>query len=73
MRLFKAKLFFSTFNAKFRFHDMAGNKIHTVQAIFMQNRAMMARVETEASGVFKEFEIRGFCILEPGYSRQTIC
>ena len=52
---------------------MAGNKIHTVQAIFMQNRAMMARVETEASGVFKELEIRGFCILEPGYSRQTIC
>ena len=52
---------------------MAGNKIHAVQAIFMQNRAMMARVDTEASGVFKAFAIRGFCILEPGYSRQTIC
>ena len=52
---------------------MAGNKIHTVQAIFMQNCAMMARVETEASGVFKEFEIRGFCIMELGYSRQIIC
>ena len=39
----------------------------------MQNRAMMARVDTEASGVFKAFAIRGFCILESGYSRQTIC